>query len=51
MNSKRILILGGGTMQVPAINIAKGMGLSVIVADGNPDVPGRKIADFLKTSI
>lgn len=48
MNSKRILILGGGTMQVPAINIAKGMGLSVIVADGNPDVPGRKIADFFE---
>ncbi len=48
MNDKRILILGGGTMQVPAINLAKGMGLSVIVADGNPDVPGRKIADFFE---
>lgn len=45
MKGKRILILGGGIMQVPAINLAKGMGLSVIVADGNPEVPGRKIAD------
>ncbi len=48
MKGKRIMILGGGTMQVPAINLARGMGLSVVVADGNPDVPGRKIADFFE---
>lgn len=48
MTHKTIMILGGGTMQVPAINLAKGMGLTVIVADGNPDVPGRKIADFFE---
>ncbi len=48
MTNKRILILGGGIMQVPAINLAKGMGLSVIVADGKSDVPGRKIADYFE---
>ncbi len=48
MTHKTLMILGGGTMQVPAINLAKGMGLKVVVADGNPDVPGRKIADFFE---
>lgn len=51
MTHKTLMILGGGTMQVPAINLAKGMGLKVVVADGNPDVPGRKIADFLRMLI
>lgn len=32
---KRLLILGGGTMQLPAICAARSMGLEVHVADGN----------------
>ena len=33
---KTIMIVGGGIMQVPAIRIAKEMGLKVIVTDINP---------------
>ncbi len=36
-----ILICGGGVMQIPAIRIATEEGWTVVVADGNPDCPGR----------
>ncbi|MBN2533774.1 MAG: ATP-grasp domain-containing protein [Spirochaetales bacterium] len=39
------MILGGSTMQIPSIKIAKKMGWRVIVADGNPQVEGRIYAD------
>lgn len=39
------MILGGGTMQIPSIKIAKKKGWRVIVADGNPIVEGRQYAD------
>jgi biotin carboxylase len=35
-NGERILILGAGIMQGPAIAIAKSMGLSTVVVDGDP---------------
>lgn len=42
---KTVLILGAGTMQIPAIRIAKSWGWRVIVADGNPDAEGRGLCD------
>jgi biotin carboxylase len=45
---KNILILGGGTMQIPAIKIAKKKGWNVIVADGNPDAEGKSLADYFE---
>ena len=42
---KRILILGGSTLQLPAIKAAKNMGWQVIVADGKKDIPGFDLAD------
>ena len=40
MNGKRVLILGGGTMQLPAIRTSLSRGWMVSVADGNPEAPG-----------
>jgi len=37
---KTILILGCGRMQIPALEIARSMGLHVIAADGNPQAEG-----------
>ena len=36
---KRILILGAGVMQGPAIRSAKAMGLETVVIDGDPNAP------------
>ncbi|GMO41137.1 MAG: ATP-grasp domain-containing protein [Termitinemataceae bacterium] len=41
----KILILGAGIMQYPAIQIAKEMGLHVVVADGNKDAQFVSYAD------
>lgn len=43
-----ILICGGGVMQLPAIRIAREEGLRVVVADGNPNCPGRRTADVFE---
>lgn len=43
--NKTVMILGGSTMQIPSIKIAKKKGWRVIVADGNPEVEGRMYAD------
>ncbi|HHU36300.1 MAG TPA: ATP-grasp domain-containing protein [Treponema sp.] len=43
--SKRILILGAGTMQGVAIQTAKDRGWETIVIDGNPNAPCRALAD------
>ncbi|MEK6796425.1 MAG: ATP-grasp domain-containing protein, partial [Spirochaetota bacterium] len=42
---ERILIIGAGVLQVPAIEIAQEMGLFTIVSDYNSSAPGMKIAD------
>lgn len=42
---KRILILGGTAIQIPAIKKAKEMGLYVITCDNRPDNPGHQLAD------
>jgi biotin carboxylase len=42
---KRIIILGAGVMQMPAIKIAKELGFLTIVLDGNPDAAARDLCD------
>jgi len=42
--SKAILILGCGRMQIPALEIARSMGLYIIAADGNPQAEGRHLS-------
>ena len=50
--SKTILILGGGTMQLPAIRTARQAGWRVVVADGNPEPDGKDLADvFLNVDL
>jgi len=43
---KTVMIIGGGLLQVPAINTAKKMGFEVIVTDYNPNALGMKYADI-----
>ena len=43
---KTIMVVGAGLSQIPAINIAKVMGLKVLAIDGNPLAPGLKCANF-----
>ena len=45
MDSKRILILGGGRYNVPSIHAARDAGFITLVADKNPEAPGLKAAD------
>ena len=42
---KRLLIISGGAEAVPIIEFARGLGLSVVVSDGDPEAPGFEIAD------
>ncbi len=42
---KRLLMLGGGIMQIPALRIAKSRGWKVYLADGNEKAMGRDMAD------
>ena len=44
-NKKKILMLGGADIQVPAIKKAKEMGYYVITCDYLPDNPGHKFSD------
>lgn len=43
---KRLMILGAGELQLPAIVQAKQLGFETVVADQNPDAPGMRAADF-----
>lgn len=43
--SKRLLVLGGSSFQIPLINEAKAMGLYVGVVDINKNAPACKVAD------
>lgn len=45
MKTMTILVLGAGIMQIPALETARRNGWRLIVADGNPDAPGRHLAD------
>ncbi|UCB45901.1 MAG: alpha-hydroxy-acid oxidizing protein [Spirochaetota bacterium] len=44
--NKVIMIIGAGILQVPAIKIAREMGLLTLVTDYNPTAYGMKFADF-----
>jgi len=46
MEPKAIMIIGAGILQLPAIRIAKDMGLITMVADMNPLAIGMKYADI-----
>lgn len=46
--AKSILILGGGTMQLPAIRSARSKGYRTIVADADPTSPGAALADVFE---
>ena len=43
--NKTILIISGGTEAVPGIQLAKKLGLKVVVSDADPNAPGFKFAD------
>lgn len=43
--TRRVLVLGGGTMQIPALQAAARLGCELHVADGNPNCAGRALAD------
>ena len=42
---KTLLVLAAGNLQLPAIVVAKQMGLKVVAADADPNAPGMKLAD------
>ena len=44
-NGKKLLVLGGLTLECEIVTRAQQMGIYVIVADYNPEVPARKFAD------
>jgi biotin carboxylase len=44
-NNERILILGAGIMQGPALRTAREMGLKTIAVDGDPQAPNVSLAD------
>jgi biotin carboxylase len=49
---KTLLILSGGVEAVKGIEIAKTMGLTIVLVDGNPNAPGRVLADaFIEANI
>lgn len=51
-SGKTLLVLGGGVMQVPALEIARERGHRVVVFDRSSQVPGARIADlFLAVDI
>jgi biotin carboxylase len=51
-SARKVLILGAGQMQGPAILRAKEMGYATLVADANPDAPFASLADeFLKIDL
>jgi biotin carboxylase len=47
-SGERLLILGAGVMQGPAISIAREMGLYTIVVDGDPRASEAKKADYFE---
>jgi len=45
LHGKAILFVGGGLETVPGVELAKAMGLHVVVSDANPDAPCAAYAD------
>jgi len=46
MKNISIMMIGGGIQEIPAVKIAKSLGVKVIVADRNPNAPCFKYADY-----
>ncbi len=44
-----LLLIGGGVMQIPAIDHAHALGVKVLCFDGNPEAPARERADWFQT--
>lgn len=44
----RILVLGGGSSQIPLLSRCRERGYSVILADRDPSAPGRRFADHFE---
>ena len=53
LQNKRLLILGGSYLQIPAILEARSLGITTAVLDYNPDCPGRDLADhfYLESTV
>lgn len=49
LKNKRILIIAAGVWQIPVIQKAKELGLTVICTDKDPNAPGFQYADFHET--
>jgi len=45
MHTKTLFVLAAGPLQLPAITVAKRLGLRVVAADGDPNAPGLALAD------
>lgn len=45
MAKRTVMIVGGGILQVPAVRIAREMGLRTVVTDYNPNAPAFALAD------
>lgn len=46
--TRHLLLIGGGVMQLPAIEYAHRLGVKVLAFDGNPDAPARSVADWFE---
>jgi biotin carboxylase len=45
LKPRSLLVIGAGRMQVPVVEVAKAMGLVVLVMDRNPEAPAMALAD------
>jgi biotin carboxylase len=41
-----VLVVGGGLLQVPAVEVAHGLGLAVVMTDADPRAPAMRLADL-----
>ena len=46
--TRHLLLIGGGVMQLPVIEFAHRLGVRVVCFDGNPEAPGRELADWFE---
>jgi len=46
--TRHLLLIGGGVMQLPVIEHAHRLGVLVVCFDGNPEAPGRGLADWFE---
>lgn len=46
--TRHLLLIGGGVMQLPALDHAHALGVKVLCLDGNPEAPARGRADWFE---